>query len=211
MIVAVALSIVATVAGCTNGPAPSPGASGSPVDSAAATAGPTTPAASQAPVADLLATAMARLDAGSQFESTVTVDGTVATALAGRTIGSAASLTVTTSGRTVEYIRIPPTAWAREPGATWLVIDAAQAPKSPLDALRAPLSLELDAASPGTLLNATYPAAALGLEGDPVPVTIAIDADTVTFRYAKTSAGHEVVSTTVLRPTTDATPIAPPS
>lgn len=211
MIAAVTLSIATVLAGCTSAPTQSATASGAPLSAAPATPGATVPAASQAPVTDILAAAMAGLDAGSQFDSTVTVDGTVATALTGRTIGSAASLTVTTGDRTVEYVRIPPTAWAREPGASWLVIDAAQAPNSPLDALREPLSLERDAVSAGTVLNATYPAAALGLEGDPVPVTIAIDADTVTFRYAETSAGHEVVSTTILRPTTDTTPIAPPS
>lgn len=189
----------------TGSPAPSAGStvafSGEP--SASPTPGPSP--------GEILAAALAPLDAASEFDSIVTVDGVVATSLTGRTVGSASTLTVTTQGRTVEYVRVPPNAWAREPGATWLIVDAEQTPKSPLAALAAPIALEQVTGGGVTTLQATYAAAALGLEGEPVRVMVTIDGAVVTFRYEQTSSGHAVVSTTVLRPATDTAPIAKPA
>ncbi len=59
-------------------------------------------------------------------------------------------------------------------------------------------------------LEATYPAAVLGLEGEPVKVLVSIEGSVVTFRYEQASSGRAVVSTTILRPATDTTPIATP-
>ena len=146
----------------------------------------------------------------SEFESIVTLDGATATSLSGRTVGSASMLTVTSSGRTVEYLRLPPNAWARETGAGWVIVDSAQAPSSPLGVLASPVTIKNAAADSGATLEATYPAAALGLEGDPVKVLITIDGSVVTFRYEQKSGGHVVVSTTTVRPTTDLTPIGTP-
>lgn len=160
---------------------------------------------------DILAAALAPLDAASEFESTVTLDGAVATSLAGRTVGTASALTVTTQGRAVEYVRVPPNAWAREPGGAWLVVDSDQTPSSPLAALAAPESLELVPGAGPTTLQATYDAEALGLEGDSVKVQVTIDGLVITFRYEQTSSGRAVVSTTVLRPATDTTPITSPA
>ncbi len=181
--------------------------------SAAATPAVTVPPGTPEPAAsEILSTALAALDAASDFQTTVTVDGTVATELAGHTVGSGTALVATTQGRMVEYVRIPPNAWAREPGATWVVVDAEQAPQSPLAALATPTTLELGPAGTGTTLQATYPAAALGLEGDVAPVSIAIDGTTVTFSYEQVSNGRTIISSTVLRPAADTTPIvAPPT
>ena len=140
----------------------------------------------------------------------MTADGAVATELSGRTVGDATTLTVTTDGRAVEYIRIPPTAWAREPGGTWVVIDAAQAPSSPLAALAKPTTLT-PVGSDGATMEATYPAAAFGLQGDPVTVSIQIAGATVTFTYRQNTKGHAVVSTTMIRPATDPAPITAPT
>ena len=60
-------------------------------------------------------------------------------------------------------------------------------------------------------LEATYDAEALGLEGDPVKVRVTIEGAVITFRYEQTSSGRAVVSTTILRPATDTTPIASPA
>jgi hypothetical protein len=137
------------------------------------------------------------------------VDDVVATSLTGRTVGTSTSLVATTRGRSVEYIRIPPKAWAREPGGEWLIVDADQAPQSPLTALAAPSTLVL--APDGTTIQATYPAAALGLTGAPAAVDIRIEGASVTFRYEQSSNGHHVVSTTTLGPGTDTAPIVAPS
>jgi hypothetical protein len=156
----------------------------------------------------VLAAALAPLEAASEFESVVTIDGVVATSLGGRTVGSASELSVTSSGRTVEYLRVPPNAWARETGGSWLIVDSAQAPASPLATLAAPISV---AAAGGGALEATYPAAALGLEGDPVTVSITIAGSEVAFSYQQAASGRTVVSTTLLRPATDTTPITAPA
>jgi hypothetical protein len=125
-------------------------------------------------------------------------------------VGNGTFLVATTRGRSVEYVRIPPNAWAREPDAEWVVVDAEQAPQSPLAALAEPTTLELEPDGPATVLQATYPAAALGLEGDPAPVTITIEGTTMTFSYERRSNGRTIVSTTVLRPATITTPIVAP-
>lgn len=194
--------------GCQSLPSGSPGPTASTASSnspsALATPGPSASA--------ILAAALAPLEGASEFESIVTLDGAVATSLTGRTVGTASTLVVTTQGRAVEYVRVPPNAWAREPGGTWLVVDAEQTPSSPLATLASPISLEsLPGSGATTSLQATYDAKALGLEGDPVSVVVTIDGSVITFRYEKTTSGRAVVSTTVLRPATDTAPIATPA
>jgi len=178
------------------------------------------------PAADVLAAALEPLAAAASFDSTVTVDGTVVTTLKGRSVGTASQLEVTTDGKTVDYVRIPPEAWARQAGGKWVVVDESQAPDDPLAALAAPLTVTAaatsSAGSPGagsggaspapgaTMLAATYAAAALGLDGDPVPVTITIETGQVTFRYEATSGGHDVVSTTTFRAASATPAVAPP-
>jgi hypothetical protein len=194
--------------GCQSVPSGTAGSSVTPAASVTPTVLPTPGPSASA----ILAAALAPLEGASEFESIVTLDGAVATSLTGRTVGTASTLVVTTQGRAVEYVRVPPNAWAREPGGTWLVVDAEQTPSSPLATLASPLSLE-QVASTGatTTLQATYDAKALGLEGDPVSVVVTIDGSVITFRYEKTSSGRPVVSTTVLRPATDIAPIAAPA
>lgn len=200
-----ALVIGAIVAGCDSTPATSPSASAAPASGS--TSGSAAPAPSPA---DVLAAAVGPLAAASEFESSVTVDGVTATSLSGRTVGSASLLSVTSSGRTVEYLRVPPNAWAREAGAGWVIVDSSQAPASPLGVLAAPLSIQAAAAGSAATLEATYAAAALGLEGDPVKVQITIDGASVTFRYEQKSGNHLIASATTVRPTTDLTPIVAP-
>ena len=182
----------------------SPTAIGSATSAAAPSPSPMTPAAA-------LAAALGPLAAAAAFESTVTVDGNPVTSLSGRSVGSASQLTVTTNGQTVEYIRVPPEAWARQAGGTWVLVDESQAPDNPLAALAAPLTLDAsNGDASGTALNATYAAAALGLQGDPVPVSITIDSSGVTFRYQVTNAGHQIVSMTVIRAASPTPQVTPP-
>jgi hypothetical protein len=140
----------------------------------------------------------------------VEVDGKVVVSATGRSVGAASRLTVTTADRTVEYLQVPPQAWAREPGSAWVLLGTDQAPAAPLDVLSDPLTLEMAPSTEGrTTFEATYPAAALGLEGDPVAVVITVGDSTVTFRYELTTSGHRTSSTTTLRPST-ADPIVAP-
>ena len=189
------------------------GSSGSPIASStrsasASPAGPT-PSAVSAPAATRLAAALKPLLTSSAFETTVKVGGAVVVSAKGRTVGDTSRLTVTTVGRTVEYIEIPPKAWARDGSAAWVLVAVEQAPVAPLGVLAVPLSLAaVPDAGPDTF-SATYPAEALGLDGDPLTVTITIAGDTVTFRYAATTAGQPTESTTTIRPAA-ADPITAP-
>lgn len=201
-----AILILLLVAGCAaGGPTGSWGAGGTGTSPAASPA--PTPALTPADAAALLAAALAPLRASSSFETIVEVDGTTVVRASGRATAGASRVSVTTAGQTVEYVEIPPRAWAREAAATWVLVTATQAPVAPLDVLAGPSSL---AGLSRSAFRATYPAAALGLEGDPVTVTITLADDTVVFRYDATTDGHRTSSTTTIRPA-PADPIAAPT
>lgn len=167
-------------------------------------------AASAAP-ADLLAAALKPLLVAAAFETRVEIDGSLVLSATGRSVGPASTSGVTTAGRTIDYVQVPPHAWARDPGGSWLLVGSDAAPAAPLEVLSKPLTLAPAQAGTGrTSLDATYPAAALGLTGDPVAVTITLDAAGVTFSYQATQSGHKTISTTTLRPGS-ADPIVPPA
>ena len=141
----------------------------------------------------------------------MTVDGAEVVSATGRSVGPASMMSVTTTGGTVDYVHVPPKAWAREAGGTWVPVDAGTAPGAPLDILSTPTTLTLVSSEGGTAtFTAIYPAATLGLTGDPVTVTIATDADGVSFSYETTASGRKTVSTTTLRPAA-ADPIVAPA
>jgi hypothetical protein len=80
--------------------------------------------------------------------------------------------------------------------------------------LGSPATVELadDGGSAAPLgLRATYPAAALGLTGEPVSVSITIDGDVLRFRYDTLVGDKPASSETVLRPATGGEPIVPPA
>jgi len=180
---------------------PSPPASASHSASAVVSARPATPP-------ERLAAALASLHAANDFETKVTVDGKIAVSSAGRSIAGGTQLTVITSGKTVEYIQLPPQAWARQAGGSWVLITVDQAPGSPLGVLAGPTTLLVDPSNPAGLV-ATYPAVQLGLTGGPVTVTITLGA-AVTFHYEATTGGHKTVSETTVRPSTNLAPIKAP-
>jgi hypothetical protein len=185
---------------------------------------PTTGPASRSPEASPAATAtdpglalltavLAPIRLAATFESTVTVGDAVAISSTGRIVGEASRTTVKREDRTVEYVQVPPGAWARDTGGKWVLVTADQAPGNPLDVLGAPTSVESAAepAAGGTRLVATYPAEALGLSGEAVRVTIVIDGDAVTFRYETTVGEATASSETTLRPDPSPEPIVPPT
>lgn len=168
------------------------------------------PASSTGP-ADMLTAALAPLRAAATFETRIEIDGKVVVSASGRSVGASSTTSVTTSDRTVDYVQVPPGTWAREPGAGWVLVASDPAAIVPLDALSRPLTVTLASSDGGTTaLAATYPAAALGLTGDPVAVTITIDGTGVAFRYETTGTGHTTSSTTTLRPA-PADPIVAPA
>jgi hypothetical protein len=172
---------------------------------------PSTTAPTPTPVAgDLLAAALEPLRAESSFETRVTVDGAVVVSATGRAVDAASELSVTTGTNTVEYLRVPPRAWTRQPGGTWVVVDGGTAPGAPLDTLASPASLSLVPSDAGvTTFTATYPAATLGLTGDPVAVTITVDGQGVRFTYETEVSGRMMASSTTLRPSAGDPIVAP--
>jgi hypothetical protein len=208
-----AILFVLAVAACGQSatvPAGSVGTSASPIAPGPSSAAPAS-SGTAVPAAALLEAALKPLRTAAAFETRVEVDGTVVVSATGRSVGAASRLTVTTADRTVEYLQVPPRAWAREPGAAWVLLGTGQAPAAPLDVLSNPLTLATAPSTEGrTSFAATYPAAALGLEGDPVAVAITVDGSAVTFRYESTTSGHRTLSTTTLRPST-ADPIVAPA
>ena len=156
-----------------------------------------------------LQVALKPLLVASTFETTVKLDGAVVLTAKGRSVGEASQTTATTAGKTVEYIQIPPVAWARTGAGPWTLVAGETAPVAPLGVLAAPLTLAAAPGSAGSLV-ATYPGAALGLEGGPVTVAIAIDGTTVTFTFEGNAGGHATSSTTTVRPGTTE-PITEPS
>lgn len=200
------LLMVAAVAAC----APAPGGTTAATVSISPIPGSAAPTASTTP-ADILSRALDPLLAAAAFETRVEVDGTEVVSATGRSVGNTSTTSVTTSGRTVDYVQIPPQTWAREPGAAWVLVSSDPASTAPLAVLSKPLTLAIaQGGGSGTSLDATYPAAALGLTGDPVAVTITIDGTGLTFRYQATTSGHTTSSTTTLRPS-PADPIVAPS
>lgn len=161
------------------------------------------------PAAAALQAALTPLLAASTFETTVRLDGAIVLSATGRSVGDASQTTATTAGRTVEYVQIPPVAWAREGTAPWVLVAGETAPVAPLDVLAAPLTLEAATTGSAGTFTATYPATSLGLEGGPLTVAIAIKGATITFTFEGTTSGHATSSTTTLRPGTMEPIIAP--
>ncbi|MBI2762181.1 MAG: hypothetical protein HYX54_00245 [Chloroflexi bacterium] len=209
---AVFLSLAVIVAGC--GPSLPPAASTSrPADSV--------PSPESSNVGGTpegrLTTALMALKGGYTFETVLAVGGIEAASVAGRWYQGASELSITSSGATVTYRIIPPSAWLQDESGAWVEADAASATADPLSPLLAPSGIEI-AAGPGgsdgtDAIVATYPAAALGLQGtDPVTVTISIAADgTISTRYETTLATGVGVSETVLKPAPAQDPISAPS
>jgi hypothetical protein len=166
--------------------------------------------ASAASAVDVLDAALAPLKGASGFSTTVTVDGNPAVTMTGRSAGAASTATVTTGTTSVEYVVIPPKAWARDAGGTWILVAANTAPTAPVNILSAPTSVTGNGSGPGTVLVATYPAAAFGLTGDPVRATVTLGASEVTVGYSVTASGHTTQATTTLKPAA-AEPIAAPA
>ncbi len=208
-------ALLLAVAACSptpsSGPASPAGAGSAPPGTATTGSSPSAPGQSASAAATaVLDAALAPLKGSSAFSTTITVDGATAVTMTGRTAGPASTATVTTGAKTVDYVTIPPKAWARDAGGTWVLVASNTAPTAPIDALSTPTSVTGTGSGPGTVLQATYAAAAFGLTGDPIVATVTLGANDVTFSYSLTASGHTTQATTVLTPVA-ADPITAPA
>lgn len=183
---------------------------GGPGSDAAGTSAGSTPSHAAMSAAELLGAALAPLESAAQFQTTVTVDGTVGVSSEGWSVGGATRLTVTTAGASIEYIQIAPHAWARRTGGSWILVGVDEALRNPISVLTAPLTLDGPMSRAPDIFRATYPAAAFGLEGDPITVEITLDGSSVTFTYETATGGRPTVSTTTIGPATQLDPIVAP-
>jgi hypothetical protein len=177
------------------------------------TSTPTAPAVTTPPNVALTA-ALDALAPGYQFESNASLGNSTPLSISGRVIASGSDVAVTNGGVTVEYVQVPPQAWARDQKGDWVALTSDIPVKSPLDSLKQPTSVDNapDSAA-GRHLQATYPASALGGAGEaPVAVDIVIGADgSVTATYPATVGSQQATITSILRPAADTTPITAPA
>ena len=196
-----------------------PTSTDSPSPSATATAPatvPTTAPATPAPVPPdgptLLQQAFDQAASGYHFVTTATVNGAVESAAEGDQIGTGTRLTVTVQNATLGYIILPEGSWILE-GDSWKELDDPPPVSDPISSLRAPLSVTVTAFTPtSATLLASYPAAALALEGDqPVDVTFEIEGTMLrSITYVAPSAIPASVRADI-SPLVDTSPVVDPT
>jgi hypothetical protein len=162
---------------------------------------------------ELLADALQRYSAGYEFRASAAVNDQEATVQAGRWLDGASQITVQSGDGEVEYIITAAGQWVRLPDGEWEEIEAAPSVAYPLEAMTTPDSLELIASTGDTVsVSAFYPAAVVGLSGDPVEVVLDFEkGNLVGVSFTVDADGNIIESTTSLSPLADATPIVAPT
>lgn len=201
-----------SAAAITTLPAPTvPATTVAPATAAATTPAPPAPATIALPDGPtVLQQSLDALAPGYRFTSTLTVNGNVAVSAVGDQIGLASRQQITSQGVTVDYILLPEGTWKGENGV-WEELEEPAPAVDPLAPLRAPTAVTVAGHSPElTTLIATYPAAALGIPGDTINVTIELSGTTLRSATYGTPDGTQVQRTD-FGPLTDTTPITSPA
>jgi hypothetical protein len=173
-----------------------------------------TTTSSPAPDANrLLVAALESYRDGYEFVATTAVNDQEAVVQTGRWFADASQLTVGSSEAEVEYIVTASGQWARLPDGEWEQIDGAPDVAFPLGPMATPQSIELIAGHGDTATAAAvYPAAAMGLSGDPIEVVLDFRRGVlVGMSFTTDIEGNAVESTTSLSPLSDTTPITAPT
>jgi len=207
-----AAAILAAGCGAATPTPASGGSAGTPATSAGPAAGATTPAGASQP-ADRLDAALAAMADSYTYTATVTVGSRAVSTAAGRSVGGASEFVLTTGGSSVTYRAIPPKAWVRQPGKAWVAVSGDVPSGSPLAGLARPASTTAVSDSPDQLvLDAVYPASALGLSGSaPVTVRLTVAGDGAVTAVFQTTVGQDAASSTsVFTPGANLDPIAAP-
>ena len=190
------------------------GACGSPVNPSEPTSGasPGGPGLLSGDAGGRLAGALGQLQNGYSFATTVRVGAQLATEADGHWIGGASEFTVTSNGVSITYRTLPPRSWVMQAGKGWVEVNGTVPSGSPLDALKSPIQTSVVSQTADTLeLNASYPAAVLGLAGSaPVAVDLVVAADgSLTATYSAPTG--TATSTTTIKPDASQAPIIAPS
>ena len=158
--------------------------------------------------------AMDALRPGYDLTTDVTLGDQVITRLTGRVIGQSSALALTTNGATVEYLEIPPLAWAREPGGQWAELDQPAPVQDPFEKMGNPTAIAEGAdAADGRHVKATYDARSLGAapDGTVEADVLLAAAGKVVVTYPSSVGGKQIIVRATLAPTADASPISPPA
>jgi hypothetical protein len=159
-----------------------------------------------------LTTTLQALVAGYTFEATVSLDGDVASRASGRWLNGSGEFAIEAQGGALIYRTVPPRAWVNETESGWIELDSGSPLGNPIDALLKPTTLATVGGQGDTLrLKATYPAAALGLSGDPVTVDLTLGANgSVTATYRMATPAGEAFSETLMTPAANLEPVTAP-
>lgn len=159
-----------------------------------------------------LTTTLQALIPGYTFEATVSLDGDVASRASGRWLNGTGEFAIEAQGGAVIYRTVPPRAWVHEAESGWIELDSGSPLGNPIDALLKPTALATVGEQGGALsMKATYPAAALGLSGDPVTVDLNLASNgSVTATYRTPTPAGEAFSETVMTPAANLEPVTAP-
>ncbi|MBI5156377.1 MAG: hypothetical protein HZA58_00035 [Acidimicrobiia bacterium] len=171
--------------------------------------------ATSTPAADpTLSEALAAVGARYRFTAVVDVGGVVTTQVDGTVYDGSGHYLVTSGGTTVEYIIGPSGQWARQAEGAWTVLSGPAPVADPLTPLAHPTRIEVVSSDAGrVVLDATYPASALGFVGsDEVVVTILIaDGALAELRYQMPIGEDLATVLTTIDITSEVTPITAPT
>lgn len=177
------------------------------------TTAPSAPAIAAGDGAALLHGAIATMSAGYHFTTTLTVDGAVVLTADGDRVGDGTRLAVTQGDVSVQYVITPAATWVQPEGGDWQQLDTASASTDPIAALASPSAVAITAVDgTATIVNASVPAAALGLSGDSaVSMSARIDNGEITsVGYDATIDGKPAVMQASIGPVVDGSPVVAP-
>ena len=186
-----------------------PGAIGTTLDASA----PSAPATAAVDGAALLHGAIASMSAGYHFTTTLTVNGVVVLSADGDRVGDGTRLAVTRGDVSVQYVITPAATWVQPEGGDWQQLDTASASTDPIAALASPSAVAVTAVDgTATIVNASVPAAALGLGGDnAVTMSARIDNGAITsVGYDATIDGKPAIMQASIGPVVDGSPVVAP-
>jgi hypothetical protein len=159
-----------------------------------------------------LTTTLKALVPGYTFESTVSLDGDLASRASGRWLNGTGEFAIEAQGGALIYRTVPPRAWVHEDESGWIELDSGSPLGNPIDVLLNPTTIATVGGQGDALsLKATYPAAALGLSGDPVTVDLTLAANgSVTATYRMDTPAGEAFSETLMKPAANLEPVTAP-
>ncbi len=212
-IVGVATALLLTMAACSNGAEAEIATTTTGDNVTTTTAATVTPTTAAPDPAALLADALGQYSAGYEFTATITVNDQATTVQTGRWLNGSSQLMISSGDGEVEYIVTGGGQWSRLPDAEWAEVEGSPATAaSPLAAMGTPDSLELVSSDGGiTVVRAVYPAAALGIDGEPVVTSLSFENGALTqVAFEAEISGVAARSVTTLAPLSDTSPIVAP-